>query len=88
MRRLGFIGLSMVLILVSHLSQAAPLPPVRRINAPHFADSVPLDQMAVAWFGRVTPHENSADVRVGYRDGALLVHVDIMDQYLWYDTTP
>ena len=88
MRRLGFIGLSMVLILVSHLSQAAPLPSVRRINAPHFANSVPLDQMAVSWFGRVTPHENSADVRVGYRDGALLVHVDIMDQYLWYDTTP
>ncbi len=67
---------------------ATSLPPVRRVNAPHFSDSVPLDQMAVVWFGRVTSNENSADVRVGYRNGALLVHVDIIDQQLWDDTTP
>ncbi len=87
MKRLTLIGL-MLLALTAGSLHASPLPPVRRVNAPHFHDSVPLDQMAVFWFGRVTPHENSADVRVGYRDGALLVHVDIMDQYLWYDTTP
>ncbi len=78
----------MLLALTGGSLYASPLPPVRRVNAPHFRDSVPLDQMAVFWFGRVTPHENSADVRVGYRDGALLVHVDIMDQDLWYDTIP
>jgi hypothetical protein len=87
MKRLLLIS-AVVVVLVGGSVQASPLPIVRRINAPHFAASVPLDQMAVAWFGRVTPHENSADVRVGYRDGALLLHVDMMDQYLWYDTTP
>jgi hypothetical protein len=87
-RKIGFVGLSLLLVLASRSSEATPLPPLRQVNAPYFSDSVPLDQMAVFWFGRVTPHENSADVRVGYRDGALLVRVDIMDQYLWYDKTP
>lgn len=87
LKRLVLIGL-VAFALAGGSLRASPLPPVRRVNAPHFGDSVPIDQMAVFWFGRVTPHENSADVRVGYRDGALLVHVDIMDQYLWYDTTP
>lgn len=77
-----------VLVLVGGSLHALPLPPFRRVNAPHFSDSVPIDQTAVFWFGRVTPHENSADVRVAYRDGALWVHVDSMDQYLWYETTP
>jgi hypothetical protein len=79
----GFIGLSMLLILVGHSSQATLLPPLRRVNAHLFSNSVPIDQTAVFWLRRVIPHENSADVRVAYEDGALWVHVDVMDQYLW-----
>jgi hypothetical protein len=86
MKRLALISLVM-LALVGGSVHASPLPPVRRVNAPHFSTSVPIDQTAVFWLGRVTPHENYGDVRLAYRDGALFVHVDITDQYLWYDTT-
>lgn len=88
MKRLVFIGVSLVVILVGHSSPSAPLPSLRRVNAPHFSTSVPIDQTAVFWLGRVTPNENYGDVRLAYRDGALFVHVDIMDENLWYDTTP
>ncbi len=88
MKQWILISLSLALIVVSQASQATPLPPLRRVNAPHFSTSVPIDQTAVFWFGRVTPNENYADVRLAYRDGALFVHVDIMDENLWYDTTP
>ncbi len=87
LNRLALISL-MILTLSGGPLRAASLSPVRRVNAPHFGVSVPIDQTAVFWFGHVTPHANSANVRVAYRDGALWVHVDIMDQYLWYDTTP
>jgi hypothetical protein len=67
---------------------ATPLPPLYRVNAPHFSPSLVFDQTAVFWFGRVTPTENYADVRVAYIDRALWVHVNIMDQHLWYDESP
>ena len=88
MRRLVFIGLSLLLILGSHSSQAAPLPPLREVNAPYFSDGLHFDETAVFWLGHVTPNENYADVRVGYINSALWVHVNIMDQHLWYDTSP
>jgi len=85
---LVFIGLSLLLILGSHSSQAAPLPPLREVNAPYFSDGLHFDETAVFWLGHVTPNENYADVRVGYINSALWVHVNIMDQHLWYDTSP
>jgi hypothetical protein len=87
-RRWVFIGLSMLLILVSHSSQAAPLPPLREVNAPYFSDGLHFDETAVFWLGHVTPNDNYADVRVGYINSALWVHVNIMDEHLWYDTSP
>ena len=88
MRKLGFVGLSLLLALASHSSQAAPQPPVRQVNAPYFSDGLHFDETAVFWLGQVSPHENYADIRVGYIDRALWVHVNIMDQHLWYDTSP
>jgi hypothetical protein len=67
---------------------AAPLPPLYRVNAPYFGDDVVFAEAGVFWFGRVTPSENYADVRVGYTDSSLWVHVNIIDRRLWYDTTP
>jgi hypothetical protein len=87
MKRLALICL-VLLAVVGGSVRASPLSPIRRVNAPHFGASVPIDQTAVFWFGGVTPHENFADVRVAYRDGALWVHVNTIDQYLWYDTNP
>jgi hypothetical protein len=88
LKRLAFVGLSLLLILGNHSSQAAPLPLLRAVNAPYFNDDLQFDETAVFWLGQVTPHGNYADVRVGYIDEALWVHVNIMDQHLWYDTSP
>jgi hypothetical protein len=87
-RKLGFVGLGLLLALAVHSSQAAVTPPVRQVNAPYFSDGLHFDETAVFWLGQVGPHENYADVRVGYIDRALWVHVNIMDQHLWYDTSP
>ena len=58
---------------------------VRRVNAPY---DVPGEEAAVFWFGRVTPTENSVDVRVTYNDQYLYVHVAVFDRRLWYDESP
>jgi len=61
----------------------------RRANAPHFdGDGPDWATAAVFWFGRVTPAENYADVRVGYADDALYLRVSAFDRRLWYDTSP
>lgn len=57
----------------------------RRVNAPY---DVPGHEAAVFWFGQVTQSENYADVRVGYRENLLFVHLNIMDRLLWYDLSP
>jgi hypothetical protein len=62
--------------------------PVRRVNAPFFAAQVLYSQTAIFWFGRVTPTENYADVRVGYSSTELYVNVAIFDRRLWYDLNP
>ena len=35
-------------------------------------------ETAVFWFGRVTPSENALDVRVGYNDEHLFLHVAVL----------
>jgi hypothetical protein len=87
-KRLVFLGLSLLLLVVGQSSQATPLAPLREVNAPYFSDGLHFDETAVFWLGRVTPHENYADVRVGYVPWAFWVHVNVMDEYLWYDTSP
>lgn len=59
-----------------------------RVNAPYFAGDIRLSETAIFWFGRVTPTENAVDVRVGYNDDYLFVHVAVIDRRAWYDTSP
>jgi hypothetical protein len=59
-----------------------------RVNAPYFDGAVRYSEMAVFWFGRVTPDINSVDVRVGYRRECLEVNLSVMDRRLWYDPSP
>ena len=47
-----------------------------------------LSEMALFWFGRVTPSENYVDVRVGYTDSELVVYLAVFDRLLWHDTSP
>lgn len=63
-----------------------------RVNVPHFpvADVIAerFDEMAIFWFGRVTPSVNYADVRIGYSDTALELRLGIIDRLLWFDAAP
>lgn len=92
--RLTAIGMFAVGLLVSFsqpmykspvLAQGASVP---RVNVPFFDGEIRFPEMAVFWFGRVTPTENYADVRVGYNFEQLYIYVAIIDRLLWYDTTP
>lgn len=72
--------------------QWSPNSAARRVNAPYLPSSSVtgerFSEMAIFWFGRVTPTENYADVRVGYNDSALYVYVAVIDRLLWQDTSP
>jgi hypothetical protein len=59
-----------------------------RINAPYFDGDIPWAQTAIAWFGKVTPTDNYADIRVGYNNDEILIQLEIFDRRLWYDVTP
>ena len=69
----------------TNLDTQAQSTTARRVNAPY---EVPGEEAAIFWFGRVTPTENYVDVRVGYRDAYVYVHVAAFDRLLWYDTSP
>jgi hypothetical protein len=62
--------------------------PTRRVNAPYFDDEVPFSETAIFWLGRVDPVTNYADVRVGYNDEFLFVHITTFDRRLWYEPYP
>ena len=70
---------------------AAPTPPPRsgalRINLPFFDNEVVFEETAVLWFGKVTPSENYVDVRLGYNNDELFVHIASIDRLLWYDNS-
>lgn len=72
-------------LVVGSAGQASAL---RRVNVPYFDSEVPFPETAVFWFGRVTPTDNYADVRVGYNDGELYLYLAAFDRRLWYDTSP
>lgn len=64
---------------------------LRRANAPYFNVANVGDrfsEMAIFWFGRITPTENYADVRVGYNNTELYVYTSSFDRRIWYDTSP
>ncbi len=46
------------------------------------------EEAAVFWFGKVTPTDNSVDVRIGYEQWGLWVRVSVIDRRLWYDESP
>ena len=70
----------------------APGPPppsgTRRVNAPKFSGQIRLSEMAVFWFGEVSPNDNYADTRVGYNSDELYIDLNIIDQFIWYDYSP
>ncbi|MGB9777344.1 MAG: DNRLRE domain-containing protein [Anaerolineae bacterium] len=60
-----------------------------RINAPGFGtQAIPFERTAIAWFGRLSPDTNYADIRVGYNNDHLYVYLAVFDRHLWYDENP
>ncbi len=59
-----------------------------RINAPLFGGTIPFEQTAIAWFGKVSPTQNYADIRVGANGSELYVYLAVFDRALWYDESP
>jgi len=57
----------------------------RTVNATYFNSTIVERAMGIFWFGKVTPTENYADVRVGYNATDLVIDVRIIDQQIWYD---
>lgn len=58
---------------------------VRRVNAPHFPDTLRPAEAAVFWFGRVDPARNYTDVRIAYTNTEVWVRLSTFDQWLWLD---
>lgn len=67
-------------------------PSLRRANLPYFPEAdltaARFSEMAVFWFGQVSPASNYADVRLAFNDDALWVYLAVIDRRLWYDPTP
>jgi hypothetical protein len=57
----------------------------QRVNIPFFSKIFAFEETAIFWFGEVKPTDNYSDVRIGYTDEELFVHVAIFDRLLWYD---
>jgi hypothetical protein len=78
-------SLSASAVVTESLDHPAQIVGMRRVNAPY---SVSGKEYAIFWFGRVTPTENSVDIRVGYHNDHLRIWVSAFDRRLWYDTSP
>lgn len=59
-----------------------------RIHVPRFGGSIPFEQTAIAWFGKVSPSQNYTDIRVGFNNSELYVYTATFDRALWYDENP
>ena len=59
-----------------------------KVNAPHFDGEDNFSERAIFWFGQVNTTDNYTDVRVGYTEKELLVHLSVFDRLLWYNPTP
>ena len=57
-----------------------------RVNVPYFDNRVQFSETGIFWFGKVTLDENYSDVRVGYTQDELYIHLTIFDRNLWYST--
>ncbi|MFQ5575782.1 MAG: DNRLRE domain-containing protein [Anaerolineae bacterium] len=78
----------LALLPATGLLNAQTLPDARRVNAPYFDGGVQFSESAVFWFGQVDNTTNYSDVRVGYNQNELMIHVTSFDRWLWYDTSP
>jgi len=76
------------LVLASEEIFPPPSPYTPNVNVPHLDGEDYFSERAIFWFGEVNPTDNYADVRVGYTEKELLVHLSVFDRLLWYNPSP
>lgn len=59
-----------------------------RVNIPYFDGEISYRETAIFWFGKVTPTENYAQVRLGFNQQELSINLAAFDRQQWYDSTP
>lgn len=74
--------------LVQSQTFTQPSSSARRINAPYFDGAIWYGGAGIFWFGKVTPTENYADVRVAYNATDLHVRVTVFDRRIWCNASP
>jgi hypothetical protein len=62
------------------------------VNIPYFNHqdipaSAKFAEMAVFWYGQVTPDDNYTDIRIAYNDSHLFVVASVFDRRIWYNPT-
>ena len=75
------------IILGNNPSFSQPIINVPFINVTDVV-SQKITEMGIFWFGKVSPNDSYADVRVGYNNTELDFHVAVFDRLLWYDPSP
>jgi len=60
----------------------------RQVNVPYFSGGIDPAACAIFWFGQVDNTRNHAMVRAGFNNEGLVIHVHVVDRFLWYDRTP
>jgi hypothetical protein len=71
-----------------HPGFSVQLPTMPRVNVPFFETDILYPETAIFWFGKVTPTENYAQVRVGFNQQELSVNLAAFDRQQWYDLEP
>jgi hypothetical protein len=58
-----------------------------RTHIPLLADpaGVDFDQMAIFWFGKISPTENYIETRVAYTSTEIYVRLTVFDRLIWYN---
>jgi hypothetical protein len=59
-----------------------------RVNIPLLNTDAKYAEFAIFWFGKITPTDNYADVRIGYNSSHLIVCITVFDRLLWRDPEP
>jgi hypothetical protein len=67
---------------------AIPPPATRRVYAPNYDPTMWFGGAGIVWFGKISPTENYADIRVGYTNATLYIRLTVFDRRIWCNTNP
>jgi hypothetical protein len=65
---------------------STPSSAARRVHAPTYPAEIWWGGTGIFWFGKITPSENYADVRVAHNATDLFIRVTVFDRRIWCNT--